>query len=376
MEGGRRPERNYCTRLHFGSHLSMAELPLVQVLQQQLAHVTSEREDLHGGAIASSDSWDLLQRRAAFGAHSRCIQSAGSLYEIPASNLWRAHLIQKSSYEFVSDVSWYSWFWLAFCFSGLMHLWERCSKRVGWRIWSSRRRLIQSKRRAEQDAARSLRACKSWIFDISKSPEAKLHLFSVCATEALETTEAQITELLASANVLSQVFWGPTDGRNDGCSWDTYVLVIKCRLIQPHQLESLRSLTRLFSLTNFWQKKHCILLQKCWEQMAAELDTGDRLQGRHCWTASGLIELHRHRPHRFEHLIFRSFQWGSTYFYLFVELWQPSGTRETTWHHPQRFPCFKAARKRCKGSKTPIPRWLKTQCYEIEVESIDPYRSF
>ena len=44
------------TRLHFGSHLSMAELPLVQVLQQQLAHVTSEREDLHGGAIASSES--------------------------------------------------------------------------------------------------------------------------------------------------------------------------------------------------------------------------------------------------------------------------------------------------------------------------------
>lgn len=66
------------------------------------------------------------------------------------------------------DVSWYSWFWLAFCFSGLMHLCERCSKRVGWRTWSSRRRLIQSKRRAEQDAARSLRACKSWVFDISK----------------------------------------------------------------------------------------------------------------------------------------------------------------------------------------------------------------
>ena len=133
---------------------------------------------------------------------------------------------------------------------------------------------------------------------------------------------------------------------------------------------------KLDQALNFIHKRNfCILLQ-CWEQMAAELDTGDRLQGRHCWTASGLIELHRHRPYRFEHLIFRSFQWGSTYFYLFVELWQPSGTRETTWHHPQRFPCFKAARKRCKGSKTPIPRWLKTQCYEIEVESIDPYRSF
>ena len=76
-----------------------------------------------GGAIASSDSWDLLQRLAAFGAHSRCIQSAGSLYEIPASNLRRAHLIQKSRWVGflmwvdILDFGWHSVF-PGWCISG------------------------------------------------------------------------------------------------------------------------------------------------------------------------------------------------------------------------------------------------------------------
>lgn len=211
MEGGRRAERNYCTR-------RMAELPLVQVLQQQLAHVTSEREDLHWGG--NCIKWlmrpfaETCRIWSSFAMHSICrisIRNSSKQFTTCPSN-------SKKQMSWFLDVSWYSWFWLAFCFSGLMHLWKRCSKRVGWRTWSSRRRLIQSKRRAEEDAARSLRASKRWVFDISKWAYAKLHLFSVCATQALETTEAQITELLASANVLSQVFWGPTDGRNDGCS--------------------------------------------------------------------------------------------------------------------------------------------------------------
>ena len=209
---------------------------------------------------------------------------------------------------------------------------------------------------------------------------------SLVRDKALETTEAQITELLASANVVGLIHWHSQNQSRSGhyVSWILAWMRWPCpnRLIHPHQLESLRSLTRPI-LTEWnkcnWMKqetksghtKRAPAQQPSWVEVIAYKDdiVGQLQEG--FWTHSAyqqhgsssllrpLSAWHSAATHSSLCWVAVSCTAKAGHFAVFWGLSLNSSTEFASVRFTS--PTFvHGCRKKFSGSKTPIPLWSNT----------------